>query len=72
QNLVKELEETEAKLAEVVKEKDALVKQVKELREKVAELKENMRSAEVTLIVEEERRADPAGLYADFSRADLV
>ncbi|MCI20410.1 hypothetical protein A2U01_0041572 [Trifolium medium] len=24
------------------------------------------------MIAEEERRADPAGLYADFSRADLV
>ncbi|MCI76128.1 hypothetical protein A2U01_0097397, partial [Trifolium medium] len=35
QNLVKELEETEAKLTEVVKERDALLEQVKELKEKV-------------------------------------
>ncbi|MCI39279.1 hypothetical protein A2U01_0060510, partial [Trifolium medium] len=28
--------------------------------------------AEVTLIAEEERKSDPAGIYADFSRADLV
>ncbi|MCI89604.1 hypothetical protein A2U01_0110893, partial [Trifolium medium] len=31
-----------------------------------------MKSAEVTPIAEEEREVDPAGLYADFSRADLV
>ncbi|MCI79666.1 hypothetical protein A2U01_0100937, partial [Trifolium medium] len=36
------------------------------------ELEEKMKSAEVTLIAEEERKADPAGLYVDFSRADLV
>ncbi|MCI43275.1 hypothetical protein A2U01_0064512, partial [Trifolium medium] len=36
------------------------------------ELEEKMKSAEVTLIAEEERKANPAGLYADFSRADLV
>ncbi|MCI86496.1 hypothetical protein A2U01_0107777, partial [Trifolium medium] len=40
--------------------------------EKVVELEERMRSAEVTLIDEEERKADPVGLYVDFSRADLV
>ncbi|MCI51266.1 hypothetical protein A2U01_0072510, partial [Trifolium medium] len=62
QNLVKELEETKAKLAEVVNERDALLEQVNELKEKVAELEEKMKSAEVTLIAEEERKADPAGL----------
>ncbi|MCI76811.1 hypothetical protein A2U01_0098081, partial [Trifolium medium] len=36
---------TEAKLAEVVKERDALLEQVKGLREKVAELEEEMKSA---------------------------
>ncbi|MCI92634.1 hypothetical protein A2U01_0113930, partial [Trifolium medium] len=55
QNLVKELEETKVKLAEVVKERDALLEQVKELKEKVAHLEEKMKSAEVTLIAEEER-----------------
>ncbi|MCI69092.1 hypothetical protein A2U01_0090353, partial [Trifolium medium] len=49
-NLVKDLEETEAKLAEVVKERDALVEQVKGLREMVAELEEKMKSAVVTWI----------------------
>ncbi|MCI35737.1 hypothetical protein A2U01_0056958, partial [Trifolium medium] len=49
-----------------------LLEQVKELKEKVAELEEKMKSAEVTLIAEEEREADPAGLYAEFSRADLI
>ncbi|MCI53829.1 hypothetical protein A2U01_0075076, partial [Trifolium medium] len=50
----------------------ALVEQVKGLKEKIAELKEKMNSAEVTLIAKEERKTDPADLYADFSRADLV
>ncbi|MCI26453.1 hypothetical protein A2U01_0047648, partial [Trifolium medium] len=72
QDLMKDLEKAEAKLAEVVKEKDVLVGQVKGLNEKVAELEEKMKSAEVTLIAEEERGADPAGLYEDFSQADLV
>ncbi|MCI83944.1 hypothetical protein A2U01_0105220, partial [Trifolium medium] len=49
-----------------------LVEQVKGLQEKVAELEEKMKSAEVTSIAEEERKADPAGLCADFSRVDLV
>ncbi|MCI71195.1 hypothetical protein A2U01_0092458, partial [Trifolium medium] len=49
-----------------------LLEQVKELKEKVAELEEKMKSVEVTLIAEEEMEADPAGLYANFSRADLV
>ncbi|MCI44651.1 hypothetical protein A2U01_0065890, partial [Trifolium medium] len=72
QNLVKELEDTEAKLAEVVKERDALLEQVEELKAMVSELEEMMKSAEVTLIAKEERRADPTGLYANFSRTNLV
>ncbi|MCI84312.1 hypothetical protein A2U01_0105589, partial [Trifolium medium] len=61
-----------AKLAEVVKERDALLEQVEELKARVSELEEWMKSVEVTLIAEEERKADPAELDADFSRADLV
>ncbi|MCI72363.1 hypothetical protein A2U01_0093626, partial [Trifolium medium] len=62
QNLVKELEDTEAKLAEVIKERDALLEQVEGLKARVSELEEMVKSAEVTLIAEEEKRADPAGL----------
>ncbi|MCI39644.1 hypothetical protein A2U01_0060876, partial [Trifolium medium] len=65
-------EETEAKLAEVVKERDALLEQVKELKEKAAQLEEKMKFDEVILISEEEKEVDPAGLYADFSQTDLV
>ncbi|MCI82624.1 hypothetical protein A2U01_0103898, partial [Trifolium medium] len=44
------LEKAEAKLAEVVKERDALVEQIKGLNEKVVGLEEKMKTAEVTLI----------------------
>ncbi|MCI93607.1 hypothetical protein A2U01_0114905, partial [Trifolium medium] len=55
-----------------VKERDALVEQVKGLNEKVAGLKENMKTAEVTLISQEEQELDPVGRYAVSDRADLI
>ncbi|MCH88114.1 hypothetical protein A2U01_0008995 [Trifolium medium] len=70
-NLVKDLEEAEVRLAEVVREKDALVEQVKGLKERIAALKEKIKSAEVALISPEEQKLDPAGDYAEASRADL-
>ncbi|MCI59541.1 hypothetical protein A2U01_0080796, partial [Trifolium medium] len=71
-DLVKDLEEAEAKLAEVVRERDALIEQVKGLKEKIVVLEEKMKSAEVTLISQEERKLDPVGAYVEASRADLI
>ncbi|MCI37613.1 hypothetical protein A2U01_0058837, partial [Trifolium medium] len=61
-----------AKLADVVKEREALLVRVKELEEKISGLEEKLKYAEVTLIGEEEKKADPAWVYTECSRAELI
>ncbi|MCI45462.1 hypothetical protein A2U01_0066701, partial [Trifolium medium] len=70
--LITTLETTEGKLADVVKESDALLERVKSLEDKIFLLEEKLKSTEVTLIVEEEKAADPAGIYTESSRAELI
>ncbi|MCI22645.1 hypothetical protein A2U01_0043821, partial [Trifolium medium] len=66
------LETTEAKLADVVKERDGLLQRVKELEDKILSLEGKLKSAEVTLMVEEEKEADLSGIYTESSRAELI
>ncbi|MCI09384.1 hypothetical protein A2U01_0030470 [Trifolium medium] len=70
--IITDLETTEAKLADVVKERDGLLVRVKELEEKISRLEEKLKSSEVTLIGEEEKKADPGGIYVESSRAELI
>ncbi|MCI50308.1 hypothetical protein A2U01_0071552, partial [Trifolium medium] len=70
--LIKTLETTEAKLVDVVKERNALLERVKELEGKIHSLEEKLKSTEVAVIVEEEKAADPAGIYKESSRAELI
>ncbi|MCI88131.1 hypothetical protein A2U01_0109417, partial [Trifolium medium] len=44
----------------------------KELEDKILSLEGKLKSAEVTLVVEEEKEADPAGIYTESSRAELI
>ncbi|MCI26898.1 hypothetical protein A2U01_0048096, partial [Trifolium medium] len=39
---------------------------------RTSELEEKLKFAEVTLIGEEEKKADPAGVYVESSRAELI
>ncbi|MCI15005.1 hypothetical protein A2U01_0036140, partial [Trifolium medium] len=70
--LITDLETTETKLADVVKDRDALLVRVKELEEKISGMEEKLKSAEVTLIGEEEKKADPTGVYTECSRTELI
>ncbi|MCI48280.1 hypothetical protein A2U01_0069523, partial [Trifolium medium] len=71
--LVTNIEDLEVKLADVTKERDALLGKVEEKEGKIKELEEKLKaaesSAEVTMISEEEKAADPAGDYTMMSRA---
>ncbi|MCI84623.1 hypothetical protein A2U01_0105901, partial [Trifolium medium] len=69
---VKTLEEVEARLDVVTKERDSLLEQVKVRNEQIAVLEEKLRTAEATAITEEEQKMDPDGAYAGFSRVDFV
>ncbi|MCH84384.1 hypothetical protein A2U01_0005216 [Trifolium medium] len=73
QDLIKTLEMTEAKLGDVVKERDALLERVKELEGKIHSLEEKLKYAEVVRSpTEEEKEADPVGMYTKSSRAELI
>ncbi|MCI75511.1 hypothetical protein A2U01_0096780, partial [Trifolium medium] len=71
-----DLEVTEAKLAEVVQERDTLLTKVKGLDDKVRALEDKLKETEgkgaEEVITEEERAVDRAGIYARLSRAMLV
>ncbi|MCI78190.1 hypothetical protein A2U01_0099460, partial [Trifolium medium] len=71
-DLVKTLEEVEARLDGVTKERDSLLEQVKVRNEQIAGLEEKLRTAGATAITEEEKEMDPDGAYAGFSRVDFV
>ncbi|PNX56308.1 hypothetical protein L195_g049814, partial [Trifolium pratense] len=70
------LKSAQAKLEEVTKERDASLARVKELEGQIRELELKLeeRSKQVVpeVVDEEEKNADPAGVYAAFSRARLV
>ncbi|MCI43734.1 hypothetical protein A2U01_0064972, partial [Trifolium medium] len=53
-------------------ERDGLLQRVKELEDKILSLEEKLKSAEVTLMVEKEKEPDPAGIYTESSRAELL
>ncbi|MCI61203.1 hypothetical protein A2U01_0082460, partial [Trifolium medium] len=45
---------------------------VKARNEQIADLEEKLRTAEAAAITEEEKKMDPDGAYAGFSRVDFV
>ncbi|MCI67159.1 hypothetical protein A2U01_0088417, partial [Trifolium medium] len=63
-DLVKTLEEVEARLEGVIKERDLLLEQVKARDEQIAGLEKKLRTVEATAITEEEKKIDPDGAYA--------
>ncbi|MCI28777.1 hypothetical protein A2U01_0049979, partial [Trifolium medium] len=67
---ITKLESVEAELEKTVKERDALIVEVGALKEKISQQEEELRRA--TTITEEEKKADPAGVYMGFDRATLV
>ncbi|MCI55796.1 hypothetical protein A2U01_0077047, partial [Trifolium medium] len=71
-DLVKTLEEVEARLDGVTKERDSLLEQVKARNEQITGLEEKLRTVEATAITEEEKEMDPDGAYAGFSTVDFV
>ncbi|MCI28373.1 hypothetical protein A2U01_0049573, partial [Trifolium medium] len=71
-DLVKTLEEVEARLEGVIKERDSLLEQVKARNEQIANLEEGLKTADATAITEEEKKMGPDGAYAGFSRVDFV
>ncbi|MCI88377.1 hypothetical protein A2U01_0109664, partial [Trifolium medium] len=66
------LEEVEARLDVVTKERDLLLGQVKERNEQISSMEERLRTTEATAITEEEKELDPDGAYSGFSRVDFV
>ncbi|MCH88847.1 hypothetical protein A2U01_0009740, partial [Trifolium medium] len=56
----------------VIKERDLLLEQVKARNEQITGLEEKLRTVEAIAITEEERKMDPDGAYARFSRVDFV
>jgi hypothetical protein len=66
----KALEESEAELVKVKKELEDAKGEEEKLRGRVAELEEQMSG--LSLAEEEEKKLDPAGTYANFSRAGLI
>ncbi|MCI58614.1 hypothetical protein A2U01_0079869, partial [Trifolium medium] len=74
--LVIDLKATEAKLAEVIQERDTLLAMVKDLEDMVRGLKDKLKETEgksaEDVIIEEEKTVDRAGIYAGLSRAILV
>ncbi|MCI58143.1 hypothetical protein A2U01_0079396, partial [Trifolium medium] len=62
-DLVKTLEEVEARLDGVIKERNLLLEQVKARNEHIAGLEEKLRTVEATAITEEEKKMDPDGAY---------
>ncbi|MCI67890.1 hypothetical protein A2U01_0089149, partial [Trifolium medium] len=71
-DLVKTLEEVEARLDGVIKERDSLLGQVKARNEQIVGLEEKLSATEAAAITEEEKKMDPDGAYAGFSRVDFV
>ncbi|MCI05777.1 hypothetical protein A2U01_0026830 [Trifolium medium] len=71
-----DLEVTEAKLAEVVQERDTLLTTVKGLKDKVRALEDKLKETEgkgvEDVITEEEKAVDRAGIYVGLSQAMLV
>ncbi|MCI23841.1 hypothetical protein A2U01_0045023, partial [Trifolium medium] len=61
---------------EVTKERDAQLEKVKGLESRVQELESRLKELGEKMVeaavYEEEKAADPAGVYAEFSRARLV
>ncbi|MCI60537.1 hypothetical protein A2U01_0081793, partial [Trifolium medium] len=58
-DLVKTLEEVEARLDVVTKDRDLLLEQVKRRDEQIASMEEKLRTAEAIAITEEEKELDP-------------
>ncbi|MCI92451.1 hypothetical protein A2U01_0113747, partial [Trifolium medium] len=67
---------TEAKLAEVVQERDTLLATVEGLEDRVRVLEDKLKEGEgksaEDVVTEDERAVDRAGVYAGLSRAMLV
>ncbi|MCI55639.1 hypothetical protein A2U01_0076890, partial [Trifolium medium] len=76
QKLVVDLEVTEAKLADVVQERDTLLATFKGLEDRVRVLQEKLKEGEgksaEDVVTAEERAVDRAGVYVGLSRAMLV
>ncbi|PNX60157.1 hypothetical protein L195_g060046, partial [Trifolium pratense] len=70
------LKSAQVKLEEVTKEREASLARVKELEGQIRELKLKLEACAKQVVPEvvdeEEKDVDPAGVYADFSRARLV
>ncbi|MCI30558.1 hypothetical protein A2U01_0051768 [Trifolium medium] len=70
------LKTVQAKLDEVTRERDVSLAKIEELEGQIQELKlkvdERAKQVISEAIDEEEKTVDPAGVYADFSRARLV
>ncbi|GAU43324.1 hypothetical protein TSUD_390230 [Trifolium subterraneum] len=66
----KALEDSEAEVAKVKKELEDAKGEEEKLKGKITELEE--RVSRMSLVEEEEKKLDPEGTYAKFSRADLI